>query len=132
MINMITDRISGAAIYGYTDLNRVESAVKEIAQAFPTLGIDLDLVTKTDWGLPGDYSASEWVVESHINRYLWNVREIKRLFPSSVSIPETMNNLTWNGANNIEKALEIAMTRIESIKISYRYSGELIAGEELI
>lgn len=91
------DATSGA--YNYTDLNRVESAVAEIAAL-----LGLKLTTKTDWGM--------WDIptQSQMNRYLNNVRSIRNAHPSSEypPLPDSMNNLTLEGANNIEKTLYIA------------------------
>jgi hypothetical protein len=86
--------------YNYTDLNRVETAVAELATM-----IGLALTTKTDWSL--------WDVPiaSDMERYLGNVRTIMNACPEGVvfpPLPESMNKLTYEGANNIEKALLIA------------------------
>lgn len=128
-MDFITDRKPNAT-YEYTDLNRVESAVAEIAALFPALGIADDMKTKTDWQLPADFSVETWPVESQMVRYLSNVERIKKLFPNSIKLPTSMSELTWTGANNIEKVLQIAFERIRGIQKSYKYSGELFAGEE--
>lgn len=128
-MDLITDR-GPAAVYEYTDLNRVESAVAEIAAMFPQLGITAEIHAKTDWGLPGDFTSNSWPVAGQMARYLSNIEKIKTLFPNSVILPETMDALTWTGANNIEKVLQIAFERIGGIQNAYRYSGELFAGEE--
>lgn len=115
-------------VYSYTDLNRVEEAVKTIIES----GFAENLQTKTDWGLPGNFSVSAWPVESQMKRYLQNVKEIKKLFAVSVKLPDSMEKLDWNGANNIEKVLQTAVGRITGIKQSYRYSGDLYAGEDIL
>lgn len=136
-MNLITDRTEDdvlleneKGLYGYSDLNRVEEAVKEISGYFSRLGISLDLQTKTDWGEPGKFSAETWPVQNQMIRYLGNVAAIKNLFPSTVMLPESMDDLTWSGANNIEKVLETAFERIDGVLKIYRYSGEIFAGEE--
>ena len=133
----ITDRTEADAllgnekgIYSYTDLNRVESHVSDIASLFPELGFKSDIKTKTDWGLPGNYSKEEYPVQSQMDRYLNNVKKIKDALAISIQLPKSMDNLTWSGANNIEKVLQIALERIEGIKQAWKYSGELYAGEE--
>lgn len=118
-------------VYGYTDMNRVEAAVAEIAAEFASLGIGIDLATKTDWGLPDDFSKEKWPVASQLRRYLGNVASIKDLFVISVRLPESMDKLNWEGANNIEKVLQAAFARIQGMKQSYHYSGEFFAGEEI-
>jgi hypothetical protein len=115
--------------YNYTDLNRVETVVAEIAAL-----LGFSLTTKTDWSL--------WdiPVKSDMDRYLDNVRTIRnyctRLGNASdfPTLPTSMDDLTLEGANNIEKVL----------KMAYRYTsgnsssvlgegvlGEMVLGNEL-
>lgn len=138
-MDLITDRTESDAllgnekgVYSYTDLNRVEEAVREIAENITELGFALKLQTKTDWGLPNNFSVSAWPVESQMGRYLQNVLEIRKIFIINTQLPESMQKLDWNVANNIEKILQTAFARIEGIKQSYRYSGEIYAGEDII
>lgn len=85
--------------YNYTDLNRVESAVVELATRF-----GLTLTTKTDWGL--------WDVptKSDMERYLNNVITLGKTCPADSelpTLPDSMNKLTFEDANNIERTLLI-------------------------
>lgn len=138
-MDLITDRTESDALlgnekgtYSYTDLNRVETAVRDIAEEITALGFAVNLQTKTDWDMPRDFSASAWPVESQMRRYLQNAHEVKRIFRIATQLPDSMVNLDWNGANNIETVLTIAFRRIEGIKQSYRYSGEIFAGEDVL
>lgn len=139
MIDLITDRTESDVLlgnekgqYSYTDLNRVEEAVRDIAKEIAALGFAVKLQTKTDWGLPGNFSVNAWPVASQMKRYLQNVSEIRKIFIINTQLPGSMQKLDWNGANNIEKTLQTAFARIEGIKQSYRYSGELYAGEDIL
>lgn len=136
---MITDRTemdillgNEKGVYSYSDLNRVESCVAEISELFSQMGISADLPTKTNWAMPGQFSTGEWPVESQMVRYLQNVSRIRAEMAITIPVPESMDKLTWTGANNIEKILETALVRIHGIKQAYRYSGEMFAGEEII
>lgn len=136
-MQFITDRteadvLMGTAkgVYQDADLNRVEEAVAEISAQFHALGIGLKLVVKTDWKPPEDYSPGDWVTEKQMARYLENVAAIRGLFPVAIRLPQSMADLTWEDANNIEKILKAAAERIAAMKQSYRYSGEFYAGEE--
>lgn len=138
-MDFVTDRTETDALlgnekgtYSYTDLNRVEMAVEQIAQQVTALGFAIKLQTKTDWSLPGDFSVETWPTESQMTRYLQNIADIKKLFIIPTQIPKTMEKLDWNGANNIEKVLQTAFSRITGIKQAYRYSGEIYAGEEIL
>lgn len=136
-MQFITDRteadvLMGTAkgMYQDADLNRVEEAVAEISAQFHSLGIGIELVIKTDWKPPEDYSPESWVTEKQMSRYLENVAAIRSLFPVAIQLPQSMSDLTWEDANNIEKILKAAAERITAMKQSYRYSGEFYSGEE--
>lgn len=83
--------------YNYSDLNRVERAVVEISDR-----AGLNLTTKTDWNM--------WDIPTvaDMNRYLGNIATIRQHFAISRSIPTSMNNLTYENANNIELILSAA------------------------
>ena len=94
-----TDTTKGA--YNYSDLNRVERAVAEIADL-----AGLSLTTKTDWSM--------WDVPdaTHMARYLSNIMTIKNHFRIETGIPSDMSRLDFDGANNIEKVLEKAYAKV--------------------
>lgn len=86
--------------YNYTDLNRVETAVAELAGM-----IGLTLTIKNDW--------TQWdiPVQADMERYLNNVVAIRDACPGHVefpNLPDSMSGLTFEGANNIEKVLLLA------------------------
>lgn len=120
-------------VYSHIDLNRVESNVADLAQELRGIGFDtLNLTTKTDWGLPEDFSADKWPTESQMERYLQNVRVINEHFPleGNGKLPKTMDKLTVEAANLIEKILEHIQKKIKTIRQTWKYSGEIFAGEE--
>ena len=83
--------------YNYSDLNRVERAVAEIANRG-----GLSLITKTNWTI--------WEVptEEDMSRYLGNIVAIKEHFGIAIPLPDSMNNFTYEYANNIELILSAA------------------------
>lgn len=92
---LATDATKGA--YNYSDLNRVERAVEEISDR-----AELNLTTKTNWVM------WDLPTEADMSRYLDNIRAIKEHFGINISIPTSMNNLTYKYANNIELILSKA------------------------
>lgn len=103
--------------YNYTDLNRVESAVAEIA---PLLG--LTLTTKTDW------SMWDCPTQGDMTRYLSNVEAVRNASPNTVNLPAVplrMTGLTFEVANRLEEILLLARRSVDSIP----RSGELFCGE---
>ena len=83
--------------YNYSDLNRVERAVKEISDSE---GLGLTTITNwTMWSIPS---------KAEMNRYLGNIVAIKDHFGIAISLPTSMENLTYENANNIELILSAA------------------------
>lgn len=107
-----TEATKGA--YNYSDLNRVERAVAEIAEI---LGVSIQ--TKTNW------SAWDIPSPSDLTRYLRNVRTIQSLCGETTVIPESLEKLTYATANEIEAVL----LRCRSIAEGTLRCGELICGE---
>jgi len=107
--------------YNYTDLNRVETAVAELAGQ-----LGLTLTTKTDW------TCWDMPVQSDMERYLGNVVAIRDACPGNAefpSLPNSMSGLTYVGANNIEKVLKIVYERMSKSNEDYIQSGEIYCGE---
>lgn len=116
--------------YRYADLNRVEQAVAELSILTKKLGTNKRFDVKTDWGLPGEFSVAQWPTKKQMARYLNNVWQLCNIVDLAVSLPPSMEHLTWDGANQIEDALSLVYERILNILKILRYSGEFFAGEE--
>ena len=104
--------------YNYTDLNRVESAMIELASF---LGVTL-YQPKTDWKI------TDIPTETTIAHYLENVKRLRRAcngIATTPSTPTSMAKLTYVTANNIEQIL----VDIESVMNGYAVSGEAYCGE---
>lgn len=107
--------------YNYTDLNRVETAVAELAGQ-----LGLTLTTKTDW------TCWDMPVQSDMERYLGNVAAVRDACPGNAefpSLPTNMSKLTYVGANNIEKVLKIVYECMSKSNEDYIQSGEIYCGE---
>lgn len=112
------DAAKGA--YNYTDLNRVESAVGELAGQ-----LGLSLTTKTNWTV--------WDVpkQSDMERYLSNVEAIRNACPKKTelpTLPSTMSGLTYDGANRIEEVLLLVYRSIKEEEHEC-VLGEFVLGE---
>lgn len=112
--------------YNHTDLNRVETAVAELAGM-----LGLALVTKTDW------TVWDIPVLADMERYLSNVAAIRDACPGDVefpTLPDSMSGLTYVGANRIEEVLSLVYRSLDSgeentdytIRCGDVYSGEVI------
>ena len=97
----IAPTLATKGAYNYSDLNRVERIVETISSSK-----GLNLTTKTNWSM--------WEIPktSDMERYLSNIKSIRDSIGSSITLPNSMNNLTFNDANNIEQILTDAMEGI--------------------
>lgn len=134
---LVTDRTEADVLlgnekghYGYADLNRVEQAVAQLCTLAEKLDVHPTLAVKSDWGLPGAFDADTWPTQKQMLRYLDNVHALCDSLSLALLLPDTMENLTWRDANDIERALECADVRIRSVLEAYKYGGEIFAGEE--
>jgi len=103
--------------YNYSDLNRVEAVIAELADMS-----DISLQVKTDW------SAWDIPKQGDMARILGNIRTLRGLFPlpsDAPEIPASMENLTYDTANDLEKVLEALAVAVDR---AFR-TGELYAGE---
>ena len=147
-------------MYSYPDWNRVESAVDYVADELvqadtdlrayaSSLGVEWDDLFSVPYD-PADYSdltiKTDWVEAdkpsaSQMQRYINNVNLILSAIPeaSVLWIPDTMDGLTYEYANNIEQVLidvHTALAVVISVREGYirsalavNYSGEIYSGE---
>ena len=103
--------------YNSTDLNRVESAVRYLAEI-----LNVSVTTKTNWAVTDIPSTAD------MERYLENIRKLRaknKILATTPTVPTSMNNLTYSRANDIEKIL----ADIESFTSMWGRSGEVFCGE---
>lgn len=127
-----TDVLLGTekGFYGWEDLNRVETAVKELSNLAKLLGVRETVETKTNWGFPGVFSADQWPTKTQMERYITNVHIVCSSVEMAAGLPDTMEGLNWQSANQIEKALQNTYERLNKTIANIKYSGEIFAGEE--
>lgn len=112
--------------YKHTDMNRVESAVSELAARFVERGYDITLTTKTDWARTG------WPTATDMNRYFGNVEALRVATGVNLPAPATPTTATrfdYEKANDLEKILLAVERWLDSSEESHYYSGEIYAGE---
>ena len=112
--------------YGYTDMNRVENAVKLLAARLSELGYLYTPQVKTNW------ARQDVPTRDDMNRYFGNVSRLRRLvpvFPSTPPAPSTGDKLNYSRANNLEKILLDIDQVSEIIPKAWHYAGELNSGE---
>ena len=133
LLTLITDRTAedvaqktAKGFYNATDLNRVGSAVEYVAGRFQALGYDCPGSIKKDW------SESDTPTASQMETYRQNIATLRRqiaVMQSTPETPETIRQLNYIRANNIEQILLDLDALIDKLMKSWYFSGELYAGE---
>lgn len=112
--------------YNYTDMNRVESAVRELVERFRKIGTNLSLTTKTDWTM------TNWPTKADMSRYFSNVAAIRTAAVVAQSVPNaptTTMLFEYTKANDLEKILLAVEWWLDRVESSQMYSGDLYLGE---
>ena len=122
------DLINGTAKGNYNadDLNRVAAAVNYISEMFAQYGYNVPEAVAADWKTNDLPRKSK--IDEHHAKTLAAIGLI--LYPGKPDkIPETLDKLTIEGANAIERALYELIIAGQNIPDSWYYSGELYGGE---
>lgn len=133
LLTLITDRTAedvaqktAKGFYNATDLNRVGAAVEYVAGRFQALGYDFFVSVKKDW------SESDTPTASQMETYRQNIATLRRqitVMQSTPETPETIRQLNYIRANNIEQILLDLDSLLDKLTKSWYFSGDLYAGE---
>ena len=122
--DVATQNVKGT--YRAEDLNRVGVAMKYVADRLAEQGCAPSISPKTDW------SESDWLAPGASEVYLTDLAELRRQFAvmqTTPNVPDDMERLTYQEANNIEKILEDIDTLLTNASLAWYFSGELSSGE---
>lgn len=112
--------------YNAGDLNRVETAAEYVSDKLASVGIHLGLSVRKNW------AREDLPSQSDMQRYLGNVQKIRDSIAVTEDTPEltsSMNNLTYEEANDIERVLMRVNILLENMMKAWYYSDEIYAGE---
>ena len=112
--------------YNASDLNRVGNAVNYVAGRLEDAGYTVSVNPKIDW------LESDVPTESSMEQYLKNVETIRNTLtvPSNTpNVPDDMEGLTYEEANDIERILLAVDALITNMINAYFYSNEINCGE---
>ena len=112
--------------YNFTDLTRVETVVKYLAETLNSMCFHVDIAETRTW------TADDVPSLEDMTRYLENIRRIRNAFatlPTTPQVPASMSNLTYSKANDIEQILVDVETLMGHMVSTYIRSGEVFGGE---
>lgn len=112
--------------YNCADLNRVGEAVQCLADVLKGYGYAVRVAAKRDW--TGDDAPNEGQMVQYLAD-IAAVREALTVWEDTPATPETMQGLTWQAANDIEKILEDVEAAICRMELTWFYTGEIYCGE---
>lgn len=131
--NLITDRSesdvaqkNSRGTYNASDLNRVASAAKTIHDMLHLLGYNStpEIPAKT-WEINEIPGVS--ALAAHHNAVIG--QDVLHYAAKKHPLPESLQNLNYEGANNIERFLRDTYYAAKRIPEAYVYSGEVFGGE---
>lgn len=111
--------------YTYNTLNRVESAVRDLAAVLTSYGYNVKVSTKTNWG------AQDYFNEENLQRYLENLDTLKNVFYTYATTPITpllVDMFFIDAANSIEKILFDIEDLITKLSKGFRKMGTFSMG----
>ena len=112
--------------YNNSDLNRVQSAIRYLADRFADVGYFIELSGSKSW------TVQDIPTRTDLENYLSDVRAIRRaltLFKTTPNVPDTMLDFNYIKANHIEQILFDVDTLLSNMIASFVYSGEFFGGE---
>ena len=112
--------------YDAADLNRVGNAVNYVAGRLEGAGYSVPVNPKIDW------LESDIPTYSDMAIYLNNVEIIRGTLtvpPATPEVPDDMETLTYEEANDIERILLAVDALITNMINAYFYSNEIVCGE---
>lgn len=104
--------------YNYTDLNRVNVAMRQLSDMLNALGYYVRIDTKSDW------SYTDIPTKTQMDNYIANIetlRNVVRYSPTTPPCPSDIIRLTIEEANNIEKILSDLYDLLVNIQTTIPY-----------
>lgn len=112
--------------YNAEDLNRVGAAVEYVANRLREYGYAVSVQPKTDW------IAGEDPTPEELETYRGNVAALRAVLPVGKNTPQTpgsMERLTFQAANDLERILLDVDQLITNITLAWYFAGEVFSGE---
>lgn len=112
--------------YNASDLNRVGAAVAYVAGRLTGYGYAVNVSPRQDW------QGADIPTPESMTAYLADVAALRAALTVAAGtpeVPEDMEQLTWQEANNIEQILVDVDELLTRMAAAWFYSGDLYAGE---
>lgn len=97
--------VTGRGAYNTTDLNRVGAAVSYLAELMRSYGYEVTVNPVTTWKPGDETTATDEFTQADAANYLTNLNTLNGVFASTTELPASLDRLTCEVANNIERLL---------------------------
>jgi alpha-glucosidase (family GH31 glycosyl hydrolase) len=130
--DLVTDRTFADVLmrnergtYNASDLNRISLAAQMLNLYCSSLGYSAGKASDRMW------FAEEIPTEEELLDFYEGIlrQDVLNYAKTKQSLPESLKNLDYEGANNIEKFLYLSIEAVENIPKSYIYADEIFGGE---
>lgn len=111
------------SFYNYTDLNRIELWCKYISEILNSYSYPVNIITKTN------YLRNNLPNESDLERIRGNINTLQKAYFSFTQIPENLEYMNWQKANDIEKILYEIDNIIKYMENNFVYCGVARCGQ---
>lgn len=112
--------------YNYTDLNRIEEWTEYIAEQLILYGYNVDITTNI---ILVDWTMEDFPTKIAMRIIRNNVQKLKDAFIAFTNVPDSLEKMTYQKANDLEKVLHELDTLINNMIASFYYSGTFYSGE---
>lgn len=113
--------------YNYTDLNRIEEWCEYLVNILNSYyNYHVSIAIKKDWTM------SDFPTSSEMERIRKNVNTLKQSYFSFTQIPENLEYMTWQKANDIEKILYEIDKIFKHMENNFVYCGVAGCGQNRI
>ena len=130
MDNLIYDRtqldtinLTSKGYYNYTDLNRIEQWCEYLSEILNNYNYFVNIVTKTNWTM------LDLPKQSEMERIRVNINTLQKAYFSFTQIPENLEYMNWQKANDIEKILYEIDKIIKYMENNFVYCGVARCGQ---
>lgn len=124
MDNLIFDRtqqdiidLTSKAYYNNTDLNRIEKWCEYLANILNEYSYPISITIKKDWQI------FDLPTQSEIDRIRENINTLKQVYFSFTAVPKSLDYMTWQKANDIEKILYEIDKILKHMENNFIYCG---------
>lgn len=118
--------LTSKAYYNYTDLNRIELWCEYLAEILNSYLYSASILTKSNWTM------FDFPTQSEMERIRINISTLKQAYFSFTEIPQNLENMTWQKANDIEKVLYDIDYLLRHMENNFVYCGVASCGQNRI